>query len=745
MFWTAMVLAAVLVRCVVGIAPQLYWDIDPRSPRWISSVMTFGPGGLAWLNSASLLVAAAALGAHVLAGGRVSRWSALLALTGAATCAVQMTRHADNLRLCGSWIAASALGLAALHLARHDGPRRLIVAALVALVVPWSLGAVWYVWVEHPLTVADHEANLDSILKSKHFVYGSTHHLLFEKRLRASDALGPFAISNVFGSLAAAMTVLTVVLGLGFAASRRRIATLPLLLTVAGLGTVALTRSKGAAVALGAVAAVLATAWLLRRYVAVRLGTVAVAVLVLTVSIVIARGAAGPPPTAEGERSLLFRSHYWGAAARILMHAEPHMVLTGVGPASFEQSYPHWKDELNPEQVKSSHNVLIDYVTMLGLGGAAWTLLLLGWLVAAGRRASRPPRGTRSLIDRDSNGPVSGRNGSPPDPPTAVARRGPAVALRGPSVTAADLGWALLVTVPVFATQYAFEHNQFDPPSLLRWMAGVGGFVFVTAALSGRAAGVLGPAPLGLFAAALLLLLHNQIEMTYFLDGSSALAWLVVGAAAAGGQMQGPPRRRGLILPVVMLLAAVAMAVCVAIPVTRQQGHLAAAAAGENGRDRRAAVWGLERAIAALPSDPKPYRTLAKLLLSEGRTQYAEAVLQRAADAGLDEIWRLRLLLEIARAEVENGSGTAPPWAGAVMAELLRRNRFNVHAHLSVADLTWRIGDRAKAAAFYRRVLKLSDNAYLDPSRQLSEQRRRHVMSRLNEADAGRAADEAIE
>ena len=719
MISTAMVLAAVLVKCVVGVAPQLYWDVDPRSPRWLPTVMTFGPGALVWLNAASLLVSAVAIGAHVLSGGRVARWSALLVLIGALICAVQMPRHADNLRLCSSWVAASALGLAAVHLARHDGPRRLIVAALVALLVPWSLQAVWFVWVEHPLVLADHEANLAAILKSKHFAYGSTHHLLFEKRMRAADAMGPFAMSNVFGSLAAAMTVLAAVVGMGFVAARRRIAILPLLVAVTGLSTVALTRSKGAAVALGLVGATLAGTWLLRRFIVAPLGPMAIAVVVLIVLVVLARGAVGPPQTVDGERSLLFRSQYWRAAARMLGSADPPTLLTGVGPASFRQMYPYWKDKLNPEQVISSHNVLIDYVTMLGLGGVAWAALLLGWLAAAGRHASRPP-------PRSSDLAREGAGRTPPgtrvEPPIAVS--------------AADLGWALLVAVPVFATQYGFQQSQFDPLSLLRWMAGVGGFVFVASALRCRAAVVEGAAPLGLFAAALLLMVHNQIEMTFFMDGPSAAAWLVLGAAAAGRHEPAASPRCGLMLPVLMIVAVVVMAVYVAVPVTRQQGYLAEAAARENAGDRMAAVWGLERAVVALPIDPKPYRTLAKLLLADGRTPHAETVLHRAAIAGLDETWRLRLFLEIAEVRIADGATPPPAWIAPVIAELLAHNRYGIQDHLRAADLTWRIADRAKAVALYRRVLMLSDNAYLDPSRQLSETRRRHVKSRLIEGDA---------
>ena len=712
---TALVLAAAFVRCVVPVAPQLYWDVDPRSDRWISQITAMGPAHVAWLDVAALLVTAAALGAHLLAGGVIRWWSVVLFAAGACFCARHMPNHALDLRLGAGWIAAAALGVAARHLAEHERPRRLLIAAALGLLVPLGVDAVWYVVVEHPMTVANYRQDIRQVLEARGFQYGSAQHLLFEKRVVAADAGGAFAMSNVFGSVVAALTALAAWFGwVSLHARRRGPATVGLVAAGLGLVAVWLSRSRGAAVALCIVGATCAAVWLLRRrpraLKAVPLA--AVGLVVLAVAAVLVRGMAGAPQTHEGEISLLFRFHYWQAAARIA--AEPLWpgAIGGVGPARFKDDYMRLKEPQNPEQVTTSHNVFIDWVTMLGLGGVAWAALLAGWLWRGAAEGSRR---------------LGGRS-PPTDAPPVPGHR--------TDLSAPDMGWALLVALPLFATQYGFERYQFDLPNAMAWMVGAGGFVFVAAATQERNVAAPGHLHFALVAAALVLLVHNQIEMSFYLEGSAALAWLLVGASAATADARRGRNRWAFVVPAVVALGALILALGPAVALSRQQGSLAAAAVSLREGHVDEAVAGLRDAVATLPPDPEPYKSLAHLFLEQGRVDQVVELMDEAHRAGLDEGWRWRLLVAAARVQVErDGVKKTPAWAADAIVNLLRRNPGGIADHLHVAELHWVMGRREDAARLYARCLQLSDQARLDPARQLNAQHRQLIMRRIDEAE----------
>ena len=52
---------------------------------------------------------------------------------------------------------------------------------------------------------------------------------------------------------------------------------------------------------------------------------------------------------------------------------------------------------------------------------------------------------------------------------------------------------------------------------------------------------------------------------------------------------------------------------------------------------------------------------------------------------------------------------------------------------MRLADLQWRLGDFASVGMTYRRCLALSEQAYLDPVRQLSERDRQRIEQRLEQ------------
>jgi hypothetical protein len=85
-----------------------------------------------------------------------------------------------------------------------------------------------------------------------------------------------------------------------------------------------------------------------------------------------------------GQLSLLFRWFYMEAAVRI---GVGHLPL-GVGPDGFQQAYMLAKNPLSPEDVTSSHNMLLDWFATLGVFGLAWLVLWVSWMWRAGAVAA---------------------------------------------------------------------------------------------------------------------------------------------------------------------------------------------------------------------------------------------------------------------------------------------------------------------------------------------------------------------
>ena len=144
---------------------------------------------------------------------------------------------------------------------------------------------------------------------------------------------------------------------------------------------------------------------------------------------------------------------------------------------------------------------------------------------------------------------------------------------------------------------------------------------------------------------------------------------------------------------------------------------------------------GLRDALASLPTDPEPYKSLAGLWLEQGRVDRVVDLMEQARAAGLDEGWRLRILVAAARVQAGSGStAQMPDWAADSARELLRRHPASVRDHLRVADLYWALGRPGDAGRIYARCLELSDRARLDPVRQLSAEQLRLVRDRLEKA-----------
>lgn len=735
-------LAVILLPGVVEFLPVLYFDVDPRSPVGRSPVTAFGPLGAAWLQVISVLIASAGVAVSVWAGGRV-RWGACtLVGVGVLACLYHLPGHLDNRLVCGAWVASAAVGLAVLHLAQHEPARRWLAAGMVALLIPMALHAVWFIYVEHPATVASFHANEAAFLQSRGWTPGSPEHELYVRRLESPDAVGTFGLANVLGTVALGLTLVAAGWALGlWRAGVGRVAVL-VGAAAAGLGVwvVMLTHSKGAAAALllGGVllgGAAGAFRWLRMRHV---LPLIAAACVVLAVVAVLMRGSLGPPDSPEGERSLLFRFYYWQAAARLVSEHLPASAGIGIGPAGFSSGYLHAKNPLSPEEVTSAHNVFVDFITTLGVGGWAWSILLLLWLWQAGRSVARASTAQAVADEPVQSGPDSAEDEA------QVRRRC--------LLLAAILGGV------IFGTQRVVESQKMWIDTAILWLIGLVGFIGVSAGLviwrgAGRRDGRwLGT---GLWAGAAAVLTHSQIEMAFYQPASSGLVWAMMALAAGpfcpvdeAKTDAARPRWRIYLPAGVIACAGIALLFNVKPLAAHQQSLARAAQAIQEGFPIRA-LEELDRAGAVIPSDLRAMRWRALL-----RLEWAAAAMQQHDPSTA----RRRIEEALAILEQARSSPNAPPAADRLYASVqeqaaqwlhepdrlslaveaiqraIRQSPYSLADHLRLGDGLWELGRRDEAAAAYRRALELSEQNYLDPARQLHEADRQRILDHLNTA-----------
>lgn len=736
---TIAVLAIVLIHCVTPILPQVSFDVDPRGEQAAVPLTVIGPQGAAWLTVLGVFAAAFALTSHVLAGGTIAWGSVALASAGVAACVHHMQAHHDNMHRAGMWIGAVSLALAAKHLVRHERSARWIAAALVAMIVPLAIRSALYYWVEHRATVEMFLQNEQTFLQARGWAHGSPQHELYRRRLMFPDVTGAFGLSNVFGSVVAAMTAIAATLAIsGVAARRKGIAVLAAASCACGVFIVYLTHSKGAVAALAA-AAVLGVAIRLMRGRATRVLVVPALAIVLMAGAclaVVARAELlGPPATHEGERSLLFRYYYWQGALDVERGLSGRERMLGVGPGMFKAAYSQIKNPLNPEEVTSTHNVLIDLLVTLGIGGAAWAALLLLWLIQAGRAAAATA--------------VPGL----PEPARAPPSAGAPPAGR-------TIFWAVVLAGIVFGTQFAVQfYALLSPESFFGLCIGAAAFVVITASLaaerkkgSGAIIDHLSLSPhairLAMFVAAGALLIHNQIEMTFFNEGSAAIAFFLVAAAAMPMSESPPQAPQGIArqvrwaAPLAMLGLALAMCPLYAVPTTAYESHLARAAGRLRHNDVNAAVHHLDRAAETMPTAITPYRWKATLLIEAAqymmqanKPAQAPQYIQQAVDVLRLGQTRAGESSSLLRLEAQTHQLAAAMFKQPVHLSLalsawtrvVDQNPFSLQDIVRLADLLHEMQRHDAAKQWYERAMMISDQSYLDPAKQLTAEERSRI------------------
>lgn len=694
------------LRVLVMFSPQLDWAIDPRAVNIDIATVEFGPTGAAitdWLCAVVLMLAVVD---RLLRGGRV-RWVLLtLWAVGAGFVICHGRDDAESLRIGGDWLGAIALGLAGLHLSGDVYWRRLILAAAIGVIVPLGGQAIYQVTVEHAMTVENYRENKAEILRDRGWTEGSTEQIKYEERLNQLEATGRFGFSNIFGTVMVTLSLIAagVAITMLRAAPRKVEGYVIAAAALIGFITLGLTFSKGATLALIVAVGTTGVMWLLSRV--LKLGAVwwrvaAVVVVAMGIGAVMMRGAIGPPQTAAGERSLLFRWHYWQAAGRMIQQHP----ITGVGPARFQQHYLTMKNPLNPEEVSDPHNVLVAYVSTLGVGGMAWGIVLIAMLCSAAGCVKSQTRGDAPPLNE-------------------------------------QLIWVAAISAGILACgmQYVTEWPRYWIETSALWVAASVLLVVITGMLARREV-IDGPiARLGLFASAIALMLHSQIEMT--LTNTMAAPLMLATLGAIGGQSPPKAPRQDPRWPLITTLtvgcaALITLLILHVIPIATQQSTLAAAADRLRHHDGRLALALLEKANADGPFDARIAQDQARLLAESGRPDQAVDVLNQARTHGQlpAQLWRTEAsIAAVIWQQHRRGDWLKRAVYAAEQATLY--DPFGIDTHVIAGDLAWEADRRDQARAFYRIALKLSDQAYLDPNKPLPLDERARLQARLTPAPA---------
>lgn len=751
------VVVALGVAALVPFLPELHWEADPRAAladpagnaaagpsaaSWDGAMVhaQAGPAAMAWFSvlvvaGSGLAIAACAWRSRGRGGGtRLAVVTAALVGLGIAAAWTHLGDSARDRYTLTCWIASACLGLACFHLARFAGPRRLLLAGFVALSIPWLVDALWYVLEEHAMTVARFEARADAIAEARGWTADSPQWELYVRRLTAPDVTGALGLSNVLGSLTAAAATA----GLGLTLSGRR-GSVALwaggACAVAAAGVTLLTRSKGAlaAMAVGIAVVVFMAWWRSRRspgqahhsprqrWLPAALAVTAIAAPIVAVAV---RGVWGPPEDWTGERSLLFRWFYLTAGLRIAGAMGPIEALRGLGIEGLSLGYLQAKNPLSPESVQALHQAVLDYALPLGLGGVAWVAALGGWFWRGGAVAS-------------GSGEAEGGELSP----RAAGYLGLATA---GAITAVWIG----VEMPAL----------WWGPTLSRLGAGLAMAAVIAAVVSRRAGSIEAAVGVGLFAAAVVLVCHGQIEMTWFHPPAVMLGWAMVGAAGGAGSAAvarggrdtaGKAGAGGVVITLAVLVLAAALAGSVAAPASAGEARKQAAAEALRRGDLVTAIDRLDAAAAAGPADRSVLRwrvalrlEAASVLANRGRMadatrwlDQAQAVMDHAVDrhAERPSLWRIqRAVLDTRRRLLKEDHAAARAERLAAARAVVERSPFAMRDWLDLAQRLDASGRSDAARDAYRRVLELDAKLYLDPAMRLSSDQRAAVEARLD-------------
>lgn len=482
------ILGVAAIRALVLIEPSVWFaDVDPSADAM--PLLALGAAGSHVLDLVLVIASAVALVGEWRAGRGIHGWLVLCALLPAPVVLLQGgLLGAGNAFRGDTWLAAMCAFAALAHLVRERSMRVIALSVLAALTAMLATRGAVQVLVEHPATVALYEETRAAFLADRGWLPDSSAALTYERRLRQPEASGWFGLSNPFSTM---MGVGVLVLaGLAVLARRRQQAGNTLFLALGAAACAALLLLNGGK---GAIAATLIGAGVLvasLRTGRSMHGAWIFALCALALIAVLARGAIG---TAISEKSLLFRSYYLDAGWTLLRDRDFRLI--GTGPDQLQQFFAAAKPPQCPEDVKSLHSVFADWIVTLGLGGVAWIAALIAGF--SGRIEERD--------DTESD--------------TPLLRASMWIALAAGSIAT--------------VVQASVESPTVDVFWIITRAIGLGAFVAL-AAFAAQACAELSTRVLAViaFAAAVLVLVHAQIETVAWMPGSCVLALALVAAGS---------------------------------------------------------------------------------------------------------------------------------------------------------------------------------------------------------------------
>ncbi|HTM52512.1 MAG TPA: O-antigen ligase family protein [Pirellulales bacterium] len=366
--------------------------------------------GAAWLGDdlpfdlLLLLVATGTLLWSALRGGLPRRLHWIDAFVAAlfVTCVIASFQGAStgsprpSLNMLWQWVGAGLVYFLTRQLIAGAQETRALAAAMVGLALALSAFGYYQVFVSLPADRAAYAANPEQVmLESLGQVYpeGSPERLRFEDRLKSTEPLATFALTNSLAGVLVAWLV--VAIGIAWQTLAKRDSAADLLRTsviavnlAAIAGCLILTKSRSAYAGFAVGAGLLFLAIVRSRVAAIdRARTLRIAVggaVALAALVVIATmlGGIDIQVLSEAGKSLGFRGQYWRATLSMIS-ANP---LLGVGPGNFQDYYTRFKLPQASEEVRDPHNFVLE---VWATAGTVAALALIGAIVMLVRRELR--------------------------------------------------------------------------------------------------------------------------------------------------------------------------------------------------------------------------------------------------------------------------------------------------------------------------------------------------------------------